>query len=400
MKIVECVPNFSEGRDRSVIDAITEAITSAEDIRLLNVDMGESANRTVVTFLGTDESVREGAFRGIDKASQLIDMRRHKGTHPRMGATDVCPFVPVRDIGMPEVDTCARDVARRVGEALEIPVFLYEQSATSPVRENLAAIRSGEYEGMAEKLKSSRWKPDFGPDRLNEKSGCTAIGAREFLIAFNINLDTVNPDHARDIALELRQIGRVARTGETEPFYSHGEILRYAEDDFACGTCEYRANSLDVLAEHTQNSHEYDLLRLFEEHRYTPDDLIGKGVVRPGKFKYVKALGWYVPEYGCAQITMNLTNYRVTPLHAVYEEAKRQAGRRGLRVTGSEIVGLVPYDALRMAGAFYQEQYGHAGESVPEELLEIAVESLGLRDKTEFDIREKVLGLPGDDYQL
>ncbi|WP_456408084.1 glutamate formimidoyltransferase, partial [Caldithrix abyssi] len=244
--LVECVPNFSEGRNMDVINQITSEIKSVEGVRLLDVDPGAEMNRTVVTFVGSPEGVKEAAFRAIKKAAELIDMRKHKGSHPRMGATDVCPFVPVSGITVEECVELSKEVARRVGEELGIPVYLYEKSATRPERQNLAIIRQGEYEGLAEKLKDPEWKPDFGPAEFNPQAGATVIGVREFLIAYNINLNTREAKYATDIAFELRERGRSARRGNIRPFYFKGrEILKYREGHYPCGSCDFVGKTMD-----------------------------------------------------------------------------------------------------------------------------------------------------------
>ncbi len=339
MKIVECVPNFSEGRDRDKIQAITKEIEATPGVKLLDVDPGESTNRTVVTFVGSPEGVKEAAFRAIKKAAEVIDMTGHKGAHPRLGATDVCPFVPVCGVSMEECVQLAHELAERVGRELGIPVYLYEEAAQKPERRNLANIRSGEYEGLPLKLKDPAWQPDYGPAVFNPKTGATVIGAREFLIAYNINLNTKDRRMAHEIALNLREAGR-AKRDET------GQIIRDAE---------------------------------------------GKTVMVPGKFKYVKAVGWYIEDYGCAQISINLTNYKISPLHLVFEEAVKEAEKLGLRVTGSEIVGLVPKEALLMAGRYFYEKQGKSPGVPEEELIRMAIRSLGLNDVAPFEAKNKII---------
>ena len=393
-KLVECVPNFSEGRDKAIIDQITAEIKAVPDVQLLSVEMGADVNRTVVTFIGSPEGVKEAAFRAIKKAAELIDMRHHKGAHPRMGATDVCPFVPVSNITMEEVVELSREVARRVGEELGIPVYLYEESATRPERRSLANIRKGEYEGLPEKLKDPQWKPDFGPAEFNPKAGATVIGAREFLIAYNITLNTREKQYATDIAFELREKGRSVRKGNIKPFYFKGELVKYRENYFPCGNCDFVGKTLEETAEHCRKEHGYDLYELLRMHGTDPKNPIGRSVKKPGKFKHVRAIGWYVEEYGRAQISINLTNYKVTPIHAVMEEARRLAAERGLVVTGSEIVGLVPFQAIYDAGTFYLEQQGKSSGVPVEDVIRMAIYSLGLNDVAPFDPKEKILGLP------
>ncbi len=393
-KLVECVPNFSEGRDKSIIDQITAEIKAVPDVKLLSVEMGADVNRTVVTFIGSPEGVKEAAFRAIKKAAELIDMRQHKGAHPRMGATDVCPFVPVSGITMEEVVELSKEVARRVGEELGIPVYLYEESATRPERRSLANIRKGEYEGLPEKLKDPQWKPDYGPAEFNPKAGATVIGAREFLIAYNITLNTREKQYATDIAFELREKGRSVRKGNIKPFYFKGELVKYKENYFPCGNCDFVGKTLAETAAHCQKEHGYDLYELLRMHGTDPENPIGRSVKKPGKFKHLRAIGWYVEEYGRAQISINLTNYKVTPIHAVMEEARRLAAERGLVVTGSEIVGLVPFQAIYDAGKFYLEQQGKSSGIPVEDVIHMAIYSLGLNDVAPFNPREKILGLP------
>ncbi len=395
--LVECVPNFSEGKDMKVIKQITDEIEAVEGVRLLDVDPGAEMNRTVVTFVGSPEAVKEAAFRAIKKASELIDMRKHHGTHPRIGATDVCPFVPVSGISIEECVELSKEVARRVGEELKIPVYLYEKSATRPERQNLAIIRQGEYEGLAEKLKDPNWKPDFGPAEFNARSGATVIGVREFLIAYNINLNTREAKFATDIAFELREKGRSARQGNTKPFYFKGRtILKYQQGHYPCGSCTFVGKTMKETIDHCKNEHQYDLVELLKLNGIDPEHPEGKSVKKPGKFKYCKAIGWFVPEYDRAQISINLTNYKVTSMHHVLEETRRLAAERGIVVTGSEIVGMVPYPALLETGIYYLKKQGRSAGIPIRDILETAVQSLGLRDVTDFKIEERVLGLPED----
>ena len=393
-RLVECVPNFSEGRNKKVIDQITAEITSVAQVTLLSVEMGADVNRTVVTFIGPPEAVQEAAFRAIKKAAELIDMRQHKGAHPRIGATDVCPFVPVSGITMEEVVQLSREVARRVGEELGIPVYLYEESATHPERKSLANIRAGEYEGLPKKLQDPRWKPDFGPAEFNPRSGATVIGAREFLIAYNITLNTREKQYATDIAFEIREKGRSVRRGNTQPFYFKGELVKYRENHFPCGNCSFVGKTLEETAQHCQKVHQYDLFELLRMHGTDPRNAIGRSVKKPGKFKHVRAIGWYVEEYGRAQISINLTNYKISPPHRVLEEVRRLAAERGLVVTGSEIVGLVPFQAIYNAGKYYLQRQGKSTGVPVTDIIETAVYSMGLSDVSPFDPREKILGLP------
>src|SRR5467141_2216494 len=296
-KLIECVPNFSEGRDLEVIRQITDAIESVDGVSLLDVDPGASTNRTVVTFVGSPDAAVEAAFRGIKKAAELINMRKHKGAHPRMGATDVCQFIPVSNVSWEEAMECAKQLGKRVGDELKIPVYLYEKAAKDKSRSNLSVIRAGEYEGFFEKIKQPEWKPDFGPGKLNEKAGATAIGAREFLVAYNANLNTKSVRRATSVAFDVRENGRI-KTDDGTP------------------------SGKPVLDEN------------------------GEPVRIPGTLKHVKAIGWYVEEYGIAQVSMNLTNIEETPLHAAFDACDQSATKRGLRVTGSEIVGMVPKKCL------------------------------------------------------
>jgi len=339
MKLVECVPNFSEGRDPEKIRAITQEIERTPGVKLLDVDPGESTNRTVVTFIGSPEGVKEAAFRAIAKAAEVIDMTKHKGAHSRIGATDVCPFVPVSDVTMDDCIALAHELAERVAGELGIPVYLYEEAAQKPERQNLAAIRAGEFEGLAEKLKDPSWAPDYGKPLLNPRAGATVIGAREFLIAYNINLNTRDRRLAHEIALGLRESGRAERDAD-------GNIVK---------------------------------------------DESGRTVNVPGKFKYVKAVGWYIEDYGIAQVSINFTNYKVTPVHVVFDEAIRLAEQLGLRVTGSELVGLIPKEAMLMSGRYYLEKQGKSPGLPEKDLLRTAVRSLGLSDVTPFDPEKKII---------
>jgi glutamate formiminotransferase/formiminotetrahydrofolate cyclodeaminase len=339
MKLVECVPNFSEGRDKEKIKAIVAEIETVPGVKLLDVDPGESTNRTVVTFIGAPDAVKEAAFRAIAKAADVIDMRAHKGAHSRVGATDVCPFVPVSGVTMEDCVRLAGELGARVAAELDIPVYLYEAAARKPERRNLATVRSGEYEGLAEKFKDRRWAPDFGQPLVNPKAGATVIGAREFLIAYNINLNTRDRKLANEIALSLRESGRAKRDKD-------GNVVK-----------DKRGNTVKVA----------------------------------GKFKEVKSVGWYIEDYGLAQISVNFTNYKVTPVHVVFDEARKLAGKLGLRVTGSELVGLIPKEALLMAGRYYLEKQGKSPGVPEEELIRTAVRSLGLNDVSPFDPAKKVI---------
>lgn len=393
-KIVECVPNFSEGRDRAKIQAIADAVEAVAGVSLMHVDRGADANRTVMTFVGSPEAVAEAAFRAVAKAAELIDMRCHHGMHPRLGATDVCPFVPIQNVSMDDCSEIARAVGRRVGDELGIGVYFYEATAEKPWRKNLADIRRGEYEGLAEKMKDARWTPDCGPNVFNPLAGATVIGAREFLIAYNITLNTPDKSAADDIALELREKGRVARRATASPFYSKGEPLFYAENHYPCGNCDFVGKTLAETEQHCLSAHQYDLHSLVTGAIPGHPNVVGHKVRRAGLFKCCKAIGWHMAEYGRAQVSMNLTNYRVTPPHRVMETARQLAAERGLAVTGSELVGMIPYEALLDAGRYYRERQGRPADAPAAEILATAVESMGLGDVRPFDVRKKVIGLP------
>lgn len=394
-KLIECVPNFSEGKNLEIIKQITDEIESIDGVRLLDVDPGADMNRTVVTFIGSPSGIKEAAFIAIKKASELIDMSKHKGSHPRMGATDVCPFIPVSNVTIEECVELSKEVAKRVGDELNIPIYLYEKSAQTPERENLAVIRSGEYEALSEKLKQEKWKPDFGPAKFNAKSGATVIGVREFLIAYNISLNTREKLYATDIAFELREKGRSARRGNTEPFYFKGtEILKYESGRYPCGNCDFDGTTLEETVKHCDEIHNYDLLDLLKQNSINVNKLEGESVKKPGKFNSCKAIGWMVEAFDRAQISINLTNYKITSMHHVLEETRKLASDRGLIVTGSEIVGMVPYQALLETGKFYLRNQGRSTGIPIKDILNSAVQSLGLNDVSPFNLEERVLGLP------
>jgi len=394
-QVVECVPNFSEGRDLSKIKQITNAIEAVPGVSLLDVDPGADTNRTVVTFVGPPEAVAEAAFQAVACAARVIDMSRHKGAHPRMGATDVLPFVPVKGATLDDCAALARSVGERIGRELQIPVYLYEAAASRPERRNLANVRHGEYEGLADKLKDPEWTPDFGPPRFDPKTGAVICGAREFLIAYNVTLNTRDRSAASDIALELREKGRPARKPNPSPYYRKGEPLFYEKDRFPCGNCRYVGTSFADAARHCRETHDHDLIELFELNEADASEPVGQPVLRKGKFKFCKAIGWYVDEYKRAQISINLTNFKVTPPHLVLEEARKLAAQRGLVVTGSEVVGLIPFEALLEAGRYYLRAQGKSPFLPVRDVLETAVFSMGLTDVGKFDIEKKVIGLPG-----
>ena len=398
-KIIECVPNFSEGRDKKIIDQICSAIKSVETVELLDVDMGSDTNRTVVTFIAESNYVADAAYKGIEKAAELIDMRKHSGAHPRMGATDVCPFVPVSNTTMEECVDIAKSLGEIVGEKLGIPVFLYESAAVSKERRNLANIRSGEYEGFDEKLKDQKWKPDFGPSKLNVKSGATAIGAREFLIAYNINLNTTDRTYANEIAYELRERGRWKRINQKDNFYYKGDVVNFRENFYPDGNSDYVGKNLKEIEKFYQKSGR-NFRKRYNSLGLDPENLIGKPVYKEGRFTHVKGLGWVIPEYNRAQISMNLTNYKISPIHKIFEAACEEAEKRGLRVTGSEIVGLIPYKAIEEAGKYYLKKMGKSPGMPPVDLVNIAIQSLGLSDVTNFNPSEKILGMPKNNGEL
>jgi len=394
-KIVECVPNISEGRDRAKIDAIAAAAAEVAGIRLLDVDAGAETNRTVITFVGPPSAVEEAAFRLIARAAERIDMREHRGAHPRHGATDVCPFVPVAGVTMEECVAIAHRLGERVGRELGIPVYLYGHAARVEERRSLAVVRKGEYEALPAKLADRRWRPDFGPAEFLPRTGVATIGAREFLIAYNVNLNTRQKDHAGDIAQELRETGRAVRLEPSTAFYTSGRLLRYrpSEGIWPSFTGEVFP-SREALDLHYREHHGTSLAAELAFFGQDPEHLEGAFVMKRGMFPECRAVGWLIPEYGRAQISINLTNFRVTNMDAVLEAARRLGQERGIAVTGSEIVGLVPHEALRAAGEAYLERQGSSRGIPDRDIIETAVQSLGLGDLKPFDIERSVLGLP------
>lgn len=338
-QLIECVPNFSEGRNLNIIKQITDEIEKVEGVRLLDVDPGKATNRTVVTFVGHPQAVVDAAYLAIKKAAELIDMSKHTGEHPRMGATDVCPLIPISGITMEETAAYAHQLGKKVGETLQIPVFMYESAATKPDRKNLAIIRAGEYEGMAAKLQDPNWFPDYGTNTFNEKAGATVIGARDFLVAYNVNLNTTSVRRANSVAFDVRENGRIKTDTKGK----------------------------NILDEN------------------------GEAVRIPGACKSVKAIGWYIDEYGIAQISMNLTNIQDTPLHIAFDECCKSAQARGLRVTGSELVGLVPKSVLVDAGKYFLKKQKRSSGVSERELIHIAVRTLGLDELAPFDPTVKVI---------
>ncbi len=390
--LVECVPNFSEGNNRGIIDQITNSIEQVEGITLLDADPGKDTNRTVVTFVGSIEAVEEAAYQGISKAAELIDMSRQKGTHPRMGATDVCPFIPVSNVTIDDCTELAKRVGERVGESLSIPVFLYEHSSQIPERKNLANIRVGEYEGLAKKLKDPKWNPDFGKPEFNAQSGATVMGARDFLIAYNINLNTKDKRIATDIAFELREKGRSKRKPiSASPNHLDGKIIRYQDKAYPCSLCENLFESVDTLVDHTKSEHKFDIYPFWSSYGYNKDELIGKAVKKPGQFEGIKAIGWFVDTFNRAQISINFTNFKISTIHEVFDSACKLARERGVRVTGSELVGLIPLDAILMAGRYYLKKQNRTIGVPTNEIIECAIQSLGLNDVTPFIIQEKII---------
>lgn len=341
-QLIECVPNFSEGRDMSIIKQITDEIESVEGVKLLDVDPGKATNRTVVTFVGEPEPVIDAAFLALKKAAELIDMSKHSGEHPRQGATDVCPLIPIANISMEETAKWAHQLGSRVGRELDFPIFMYESAATRPERKNLATIRAGEYEALPEKLKRPDFKPDYGQAKFNAKAGVTAIGARDFLIAYNVNLNTTSVRRANSVAFDVREQGRAKREGNPIT----GKIIR---------------------------------------------DEAGDAVRIPGACKSVKGIGWYIEEYGLAQVSMNLTDISVTPLHIAFEESSKSAVNRGMRVTGSELVGLVPLKVMIEAGKYFLKKQNRSVGVSDKEIIKIAVKSMGMDDLTPFDPKKKII---------
>ncbi len=342
IQLIECVPNFSEGRNMSIIKQITNEIEAVEGVRLIDVDPGKATNRTVVTIVGTPNEVCEAAFRAVKKASELIDMRNHKGAHPRFGATDVCPLVPVANITMEEVVQYAHKLAKRIGEELSIPVYCYEFAAREEKRRNLANCRAGEYEGLANKLKDPNWNPDFGPASFNATAGATAVGARNFLVAYNVNLNTTSTRRANAIAFDIREKGRPQRVGNPVT----GKIAL---------------------------------------------DENGKEIWIPGSLKACKAIGWFIEEFGIAQISINLTDITITSIHQAFEEASKKAQERGVRVTGSEIVGVVPLQAMLEAGKHFLRKQQRSTGIPDRDIIKIAVKSLGLDELYPFDPDKKII---------
>ncbi|KAA3662362.1 MAG: glutamate formimidoyltransferase [Calditrichaeota bacterium] len=399
-KIIECVPNFSEGRDLNVIKQITDTIESVQGVRLLDVDPGESTNRTVVTFVGEPGPVKEAAFRAVKRAADLIDMSKHKGEHARFGATDVCPFIPVVNATMDECAEVARVVGKRIGDELDIPVYLYENAASKPERQNLATVRAGEYEGLKAKLAKPEWKPDFGPAQFNIKSGATAVGAREFLIAYNINLNTTDRRYANEIAYEIRERGRWKRVGNIEPFYYKGDVVYFEENSFPDGNSDFVAGSFDELAQFYQEKYGKDLYERYKTIGLDPENLTGRPVYKDGMFTHVKGIGWVVDDYHCAQISMNLTNYKITAPQDVLEAARELAVKRGIVITGSEVVGVVPYDAMQQAGQFYLKRMQKSTGLPVRDVVTTAVQAMGLNDVADFDIDKKVIGMPAQEGVL
>ena len=341
-QLIECVPNFSEGLDLSIIKQITDECEKVDGIKLLNVDPGKTTNRTVVTFVGNPQAVIDAAFNAIKKAGELIDMSKHKGEHPRMGATDVCPLIPIKNISLQQTAIYAQKLAKRVGEELNLPIYLYEEAQTNKKRSNLSEIRAGEYEGYFKKILLPEWKPDFGPQIFDEKRGATVIGARDFLVAYNINLNTTSTRRANSIAFDVREAGRVLRDGDPIT----GKIILNADG--------------------------------------SPKSI-------PGSLKSVKAIGWYIQEYGVCQISMNLTNINITPIHIAFDEVVKKASERGIRVTGSELIGLIPLKGMLDAGKYFLNKQKRSVGVSESELIKIAVKSMGLDELAPFNPNERII---------
>ena len=330
-KLIECVPNFSEGNDLGIIKQITDAIEQVDGVKLLNVDPGKATNRTVVTFVGEPEACIEACFQAIRKAGELIDMSKHTGAHPRMGATDVCPLIPIAGISMEETAEYAKKLGERVGKELNLPIYLYEYAQANPARKNLSIIREGEYEGFFKKIEKPEWKPDFGPATYDAKRGATVIGARDFLVAYNVNLNTTSVRRANSVAFDVREAGRKVK------------------------------------------------------------DADGVETVQPGKLKSVKGIGWFIQEYGIAQVSMNLTNIRVSPLHMAFDECVKSAASRGMRVTGSELVGLVPLQSMLEAGRYFLKQQRRSAGVSEKELIDTAIRTMGLNELAPFKPEERII---------
>jgi len=341
-QLIECVPNFSEGLDLSIIKQITDECEKVDGIKLLNVDPGKTTNRTVVTFVGNPQAVIDAAFNAIKKAGELIDMSKHKGEHPRMGATDVCPLIPIKNISLQQTAIYAQKLAKRVGEELNLPIYLYEEAQTNKKRSNLSEIRAGEYEGYFKKILLPEWKPDFGPQIFDEKRGATVIGARDFLVAYNINLNTTSTRRANSIAFDVREAGRVLRDGDPIT----GKVILNADG--------------------------------------SPKSI-------PGSLKSVKAIGWYIQEYGVCQISMNLTNINITPIHIAFDEVVKKASERGIRVTGSELIGLIPLKGMLDAGKYFLNKQKRSVGVSESELIKIAVKSMGLDELAPFNPEERII---------
>ena len=341
-QLIECVPNFSEGLDLSIIKQITDECEKVDGIKLLNVDPGKTTNRTVVTFVGNPQAVIDAAFNAIKKAGELIDMSKHKGEHPRMGATDVCPLIPIKNISLQQTAIYAQILAKRVAEELNLPIYLYEEAQTNKKRSNLSEIRAGEYEGYFKKILLPEWKPDFGPQIFDEKRGATVIGARDFLVAYNINLNTTSTRRANSIAFDVREAGRVLRDGDPIT----GKVILNADG--------------------------------------SPKSI-------PGSLKSVKAIGWYIQEYGVCQISMNLTNINITPIHIAFDEVVKKASDRGIRVTGSELIGLIPLKGMLDAGKYFLNKQKRSVGVSESELIKIAVKSMGLDELAPFNPEERII---------
>ncbi|MGE4602650.1 MAG: glutamate formimidoyltransferase [Planctomycetota bacterium] len=393
--LVECVPNISEGRDRQKIDLIVAAAATVENVDVLDVDPGSETNRTVITLVGPPDPIAEAAFRLVEKAAELIDMSSHQGAHPRHGATDVCPFIPVNGISMEQCIEIARAVGKRIGEELQIPVYMYDRAALREDRMSLADVRRGEYEALHEKMTDEQWKPDFGPARFLPGPGVVTVGAREFLIAYNVNLNTRDKSQANDLAMEIREKGRAVRIDARTPYYSSGQLLRYRTDDgiWPSALTAEVFSTREELDQHLRD-HGTSLDKEATFFGQDPSALDGEMVMKRGRFEHCRAVGWVIPEYGRAQISINLTDFHVTNMHHVFDACRQLAEDRGLVITGSELVGVAPYPAIRASGEHYLSNQGSSRGIPVQDIIATAVQSLGLCDISNFDPERSVIGLP------
>ncbi len=393
--LVECVPNISEGRDRAKIDQIVAVAAAVPGVEVLDVDPGAETHRTVITLVGAPDPIAEAAVRLVAKAAELIDMSSHQGAHARHGATDVCPFIPVRGISMEDCIQLARSVGKRIGEELGIPVYMYDQAALQEQRKSLADVRKGEYEALPEKLADPHWVPDFGPATFQPGPGVVTVGAREFLIAYNVNLNTRDKSQANDLAMEIREKGRAVRVEPKTPYYSSGKLLRYKPDEqvWPSGLTGEIFTSREDLEKHLQE-HGTSLQEETSFFGQDPEALDGEMVMKRGTFSNCRAVGWVIPEYGRAQISINLTDFHQTNMHHVVDACRNLASDRGLAVTGSEVVGVVPFDAILESGEHYLALQGSSRGVPIQDRIETSIQSLGLSDISSFDVNRAVLGMP------